>query len=313
MGSHKYLSLLCGAVLVFSCTLASAQPSWQLLGLDDRSINCILADDTTMILAGTDSGMSVYWNKRWYEFSLTLPVTSIVRYSDNLIFAGAGNGSRSDAVYIGDKIILGPPFYALRLQQYFVEPTAMTINNTTAVPRLYAGGRNRVSVAMIGADTLHPFDTVKIPAYAFGVEKPRCADLLLFGDTTLYAGGYDESTLMGGPGNLLALVKDSLGVARKFDVTALAQGTFMEAGPLELVVGTRDSGVWFYSPSMFIPWTTIPGPDREPVRDLLTMPGMMFTDMLIAASSSGVFSSGGHSTVWTEVGDIPASPNCLAV
>jgi hypothetical protein len=313
MCSHTRLSLLYGAVLLFSAIQVSAQPSWQLLGLDDRSINCILADDTTMILAGTDSGMSVCWNKRWYDFTLTLPVTSIVRYSDNVIFVGAGNGSRSDAIYIGDKIIFGPPFYALRFQQYFVEPTAMTINNTMAIPRLYAGGLNRVSVAMIGSDTLYPFDTVKIPAYAFGIVMPRCADLLLFGDTTLYAGGYDRSTLMGGPGSLLVLVKDSLCVARKFDITALAQGTFFEVGPLELVVGTRDSGVWFYSASMFIPWTNIPGPNREPVRDLLTMPGMMFSDMLIAASDSGVFTSGGHSTVWTEIGDIPAPPNCCAV
>jgi hypothetical protein len=313
MGSHKYLSLLSGAVLLFSVTAASAQPSWQSLGLADRSTNCILADDTTMVLAGTDSGMSVYWNKRWYDFSLTLPVTSIVRLSDNIIFVGAGNGSRSDAVYIGKKIILGPPFYALRLQQYFVEPTAMTINNTMAIPRLYAGGLNRVSVAMIGADTLYPFDTVKIPAYAFGTEMPHCADLLLFGDTTLYAGGYDQSIMMGSPGNLLVLVKDSLGVARKLDVTALAEGTFLEVGPLELVVGTRDSGVWFYSPSMFIPWTNIPGPNKEPVKDLLTMPGMMFSDMLVAAANSGVFTSGSHSSEWTEVGDIPAPPNCLAV
>ena len=204
---------------------AQAQPSWQLLGLSDRSINCVLADDTTMILAGTDSGMSVYWNKRWYDFSLILPVTSIVRFSNEVIFVGAGNGSRSDAVYIGNKIIFGPPFYALRFQQYFIEPTAMAINNTRAIPRLYVGGRNDVSIGMVGTDTLYPFQPLKIPAYAFGVEKPRCADLILFGDTTLYAGGYDQSTMMGGPGNLLILIKDSLQVARRLDVTALAQGS----------------------------------------------------------------------------------------
>jgi hypothetical protein len=166
---------------------------------------------------------------------------------------------------------------------------------------------------MIGVDTLYPFQPLKIPAYAFGIEMPYCAGLILFGDTTLYAGGYDQSTMMGGPGNLLILIRDSLQVARRLDVTALAQGSFMEVGPLELVIGTRDSGVVFYSPSLFIPWTTIPGPTKEPINDLMTMPGMMFSDMLVAAVASGVYTSGGHSTEWTEVGDIPAPPNCLAV
>jgi hypothetical protein len=313
MRSSIRLSLMGGAISLFSAAAALAQPSWQPLGLEDRGINCILADDTAMVLAGTDSGMSVYWNKRWYDFSLTLPVTSIVRYSDNVIFVGAGNGSRSDAVYMGSKIIFGPPFYALRLQHYFIEPTAMTLRNSMAIPRLYAGGRNRVSVAVIGTDTLYPFDTVKIPAYPFGVENPFCAGLLFFGDTALYAGGHDRSLLMGGPGNLLVLERDSLVVARRVDVTALAQGTFTEAGPLELVAGTRDSGVCFYCPSASIPWIVIPGPLKEPVKDLLAMPGMLFSDLLVAAADNGVFINSGHSTEWTEVGDIPAEPNCCAV
>ena len=312
MRSYTLLSLLCGAFLLFSSAEVPAQASWQLLGLDDRGINCLLADDTAAILAGTDSGMSVYWNKRWYDFSLTLPVTSIVRFSNNVIFAGAGNGSRSDAVYIGNKIILGPPFYALRLQQYFVEPTAMTVNNTLAIPRLYAGGRNNVSVGMIGTDTLYPLTALKFPAYAFGITTPYCAGLELY-NGSLYAGGHDKSTLTGGPGNLLMLSGDTLLIVRRLDVTALSQGTFMEVGPLELVVGTRDSGIIYYSPTAFIPWITVPSPNRETVNDLLTMPGMLFSDMLIAAVESGVYTSGNHAQVWTEIGDIPAPPSCLAV
>ena len=60
-------------------------PSWNLLGLADRTINCILADDSTMILAGTSKGMSVYWNNNWYDFSLNLPVVSIVRLTTDYI------------------------------------------------------------------------------------------------------------------------------------------------------------------------------------------------------------------------------------
>jgi hypothetical protein len=316
MRSHSRLSLLCGAVLLFSFPGAFAQASWQSLGLEDRSINCILADDTTAILAGTDSGMSVYWNSRWYNFSLTLPVTSIARFSGNVIFVGAGNGGKSDAVYIGYKIILGPPFYALRFQQYFIEPTAIVINNTLAIPRLYVGGRNVVSVGMIesasGSDTLYPLGPLKIPPYAFGLTTPYCAGLEFF-NGTLYAGGYDTSTMMGRPGNLLMLSGDTLLIVRRLNVTALVQGTFMETGPLELVTGTRDSGVIYYSPSAFIPWITVPSPNKEAVNDLLAVPGMMFSDMLVAAVASGVYTSGGHSTTWTELGDVPASPNCCAV
>jgi len=312
----RHHPLLCGALLFF-CTAAGVfaqpQPSWQLLGLSDRSINCILADDTTLLFAGTDSGLSVYCQNTWYDIDVNgLPVTCMARITDSVIAVGAGNGSRSDAVYIGTRIDK-EPYCELRFQQYFLEPTAMTINNTMAIPRLYVGGRNTVSIGIITVDTLYPFQPLKIPAYAFGVEKPRCADLVLFGDTTLYAGGYDQSTIMGGPGNLLILIKDSLEVARRLDVTALAQGSFVEVGPLELVIGTRDSGVFFYSSSLFIPWTVIPGPTKDPINDLVTMPGMMFSDMLVAAVASGVYTSGGHSSEWTAVGSIPATPNCLAV
>jgi hypothetical protein len=40
---------------------------------------------------------------------------------------------------------------------------------------------------------------------------------------------------------------------------------------------------------------------------------MLFSDMLIAAVESGVYTSGNHAQVWTEIGDIPAPPSCLAV
>jgi hypothetical protein len=36
-----------------------AAQDWYSIGLGDRAVNCILADDTAAILAGTDSGVSV--------------------------------------------------------------------------------------------------------------------------------------------------------------------------------------------------------------------------------------------------------------
>ncbi len=311
MRSHLSSSLLCGAILLFSAFGTRAQPSWQLLGLGDRSINCILADDTTMVLAGTDKGMSVYWNKSWYDFSIRLPVASILRLSSSVIFVGAGNGTLSDAVYIGVNIINGPPFYALRFQQYFLEPTAMACNNTLAIPRLYAGGRNTVSVGMIGSDTLYPLQLLKFPPYAFGVENPKCADLFMFGGTALYAGGYDRG-VMAGPGSLLRLSADSLQTIRRLDVSALAQGAFTGGPGIQqlLVIGTRDTGVLLFEP-VGQTWTAIPSPNRLPVNDLMIIPGSGVPSLIIAAFDSGVYINNGLIQTWSEVGNIPALPQCI--
>ncbi len=315
MRSRTSSALLCGAMLLVSAFCVTAQPSWQLLGLSDRGINCLLADDTTMILAGTDSGMSVYWNKAWYDFPVKQPVTSILRLSASEIFAGAGGSSDTGAVYIGNYILFGPPFYRLRLQQPFIEPTAMACNSTMAIPRLYTGGRNVVAAAMIdiGADSLLPFQQLKMPSYAFGVESPKCADLFMFGGATLYAGGYDRG-IMAGPGSLLRLSVDSLQTIRRLNVTSLSQGAF-GAGPVsqqELVIGTRDTGVLLFEP-VGQTWTAIPSPNRLPVSDLIAVSsGVTIGSLIIAATDSGVYTNNGRTQIWTEVGNIPALPRCLA-
>jgi len=313
---RSYLSfspLRCGAILLFSAFCVSAQPSWQLLGLADRSINCLLADDTTMILAGTDKGMSVYWKKGWYDFPIALPVNSILRYSSSVIFVGAGSGTSSDAVYIGDNIIMGPPFYALRFQQSFLEPTALALNNVLSVPRLYVGGRNIVSVGTIGADTLNPLQLLKMPSFAFGVESPKCAALFMFSSATLYAGGYDRG-VMAAPGSHLVLSADSLQTIRRLNVTSLAQGSF-GAGPVsqqQLVIGTRDTGVLLYEP-VGQTWTAITSPNRLPVNNLIAVSsGMTIGSLIIAAFDSGVYTNNGRTQIWTEVGNIPAMPRCVA-
>ena len=315
MRFFNYRAMLYGIALLCTASVISTHgqaASWQLLGLSDRSINCILADDTTTLLAGTNKGLSVYYGGTWYDIDVNgLPVTCIARISTNAIAVGAGNGSKSDALYVGTRI-RGAPYYQLRFQHYFISPTAMLLQATMAIPRLYVGGANTVAVCMINNDSLLAPQPYKIPPYAFGIEYPFCAGLQLY-NGSLYAGGYDRSTIMGGPGNLLILVGDSLQVARRLDVTALAQGSFSEVGPQELVIGTRDSGVLFYCPSLFIPWTKVSGPTKEQINSLLTMPGMLFSDMLFAAVASGVFIGSGHSGNWTEVGDIPQAPNCLAV
>jgi hypothetical protein len=304
--------LYCAIVLIGAVSTYGQPTSWQLLGLADRNINCLLADDTTMLLAGTNRGLSVYFQKTWYDIGVNgLPVTSLARIAPDIIAVGAGNGSRSDALYIGTKI-RGEPYYHLKFQHYFLSPTAMLLLPTMAIPRLYIGGENSVAVCMINNDSLLAPQPYKIPPYPFGVEQPFCAGLQLY-NGALYAGGHDKSTVMGGPGNLLILNKDSLQIMRRLDVTSLTQGAFSEVGPQELVVGTRDSGVLFYCPTMFIPWTKTAGPAKEPINDLLTTPGLIMSDLLIAAVPSGVFTGGGHTATWTEIGNIPQVPNCITI
>ncbi|MBN2035609.1 MAG: hypothetical protein JW768_02590 [Chitinispirillaceae bacterium] len=320
MRSGYYLKMIWSMVFL-GCFSGYAMPiqdaRWRLLGLEDRSINCILADDTSMILVGTSKGMSVYWNSGWFDFDLALPVTSIARLSNDMIFVGAGNGSRSDAVYMGKKILKGPPFYQMRFQHYFLEPAAMVINNAMAIARLFVGGRNIVSVGMIGNDTLLDMRPITVPEYPFGVEMPYCSDILIFSGSvssaySVFAGGYDKSPEPG-QGSLLELDMDSLifHTLRKLDVTALAQGSFEEGGPELLVVGTRDAGILLYNPSSQTS-ALLPGPGKLPINDVITVPNMIFSDILVAACDSGVYANNGRAQTWAEIGSIPAPPLCLA-
>ena len=307
-----YGKTLWGIVLIAQIAVY-AEPetaaNWRLLGLEDRSVNCILATDTSMIFAGTSKGISLYFNSRWYDLNVEMPVTSIVRLSNERIFVGAGNGSKSDAVYIGKSIINGPPFFHLEFQHYFLEPTAMIINNTTAVTRVYVGGRNTVAVGMIGNDSLLELVPMKTPENPFGAKGPHCADLLLNGATNLYAGGYDDS--VPDRGSLMDAVSDSFALLKSLDVTALAQGVW-EAGPPLLLAGTQDAGILIYDPSSQTS-AMLPSPGNLPVNDILTVPTLLFYDVVVAACDNGVFSNDGRSATWTEVGAIPVSPTCLAV
>ena len=313
MNLHKIRFLCLVSILFLTILDISAAPAWNLIGLSDRTINCILADDTTMVLAGTNKGMSVHWNNIWYEIPITIPVYSLVRLSADLIAVGVGNGSKSDAIYLGKKVSKGPPFFELTLQSYFVSPTAMTLRNDMAIPRLYVGsGKQGISVFTLGNDTLVFERAFKIPAYAFGVESPRCADLAWFGNTQLFAGGFDQSPNPG-TGNLLTLVTDSLQTTRRLNVTSLAQGSFFDVAPvMELVIGTIDTGVFLHNP-VGNNWVSLSRPDDGPVSDLLVVTPQIGRSDIIMATTSGVYTNNNLSpNGWTALGKIPTAPVCLA-
>ncbi|MBN1131315.1 MAG: hypothetical protein JXA71_20180 [Chitinispirillaceae bacterium] len=302
-------------------SLHAAQPSWQSIGLSDRRINGILADDTSFVLAGTATGMSVYWNRAWYDIQTSLPVTAIARLSSDRIAVAMGNGSRADAVYLGRRVLKGPPFYQFAFQHYVLRPTALAVQNTTAIPRLYVGGGNSLAVGQLAEDTLLPLQPLRIPPYSFGVEMPHCATLFMverqqgmLSNTALLAGGYDNGILKG-PGNLLGMVGvlgDSLRSIRRLNVSAIAQGSFFEVGPTELVVGTIDSGI-IRVDSLGRNWTVVPTPGSQPVVGLITVPTMLWSDQIVAAFPDGIYTNSGRSDPWTELGDIPQQPTCLAV
>jgi hypothetical protein len=300
-------SRFCSAVLLLtSVSLSSAAPAWHLLGLSGRQINCILADDTTMILAGTELGLSVYWNNSWFDFSLARSVLSIARLAKGMIAIGAA----SDSVYFGKVMIYGPPFYVLKRQHSFAAPTAMVMRPPMAIDRICVGGPAGVSVYMLGNDTLIFERKIPAPPYAFGVEMPRCADLLWWSGSEFYAGGYDRSPDPG-PGSLLSLVGDSLRILKRWNVTALGKGNFSETGPQELAVATTDTGVLVLNPATS-GVRSLGGPDAGAVNDLLLIPNMLRSYTIIAASGSGVFTNSGNGKTWTELGNIPAAPLCLA-
>jgi hypothetical protein len=291
--------------------ISLAAPVWYSLGLEDRVVNCILADDTNMVVAGTDSGVSVYWHSAWYHIDM-LPTKALVRLPGGAVAAACGNGSRSDGVYIGTVRIYGPPFYIFSISNgnWLMQPTALALKRTVVsrdtTTLLYVGSGSAVAVGQVAKDSLLSLTSLKMPAYAFGVEEPWCAGLHAFSDTgALYAGGSDRGA-MPGPGSLLRLDGDSLVIVRRLNVTGLDEGKFFEVGPQELAIGTVDSGVIRYNPATAA-WTHLGSPAGEAVLCVrVVTPQVGWSDALYAGTASGVYRSG-----WTEIGDLKVAPRFL--
>jgi hypothetical protein len=314
---------LCGLLLLVLPLSMWAAPTWYPLGLADRGVNCILADDTNLIVAGTDSGVSVYSNATWYHISM-LPAKALVRLSSGVVAAACGNGSRSDGIYIGRALLTRPPYYTFDISNgnWIAEPTAVEVQaiagskDTTAL--LYAGNGTSVVRGAVVKDTLRTLEPLVFPAYAFGVEQPFCAGLHVFSlDSRLYAGGYDGSP-MGSSSSLLYLHGDSLYAMRRMKASALVEGRFSSillSGSLVMAVADVDSGVFFYNPATGSPWRKVSGPTKNPIRSLFVgrdMSGAGNDNELYAVNSDGVYrSTQGEIQLWAEVGNIPADPRCV--
>jgi hypothetical protein len=320
--------LVCLALLSSSFSTIAA-PAWYSLGLDDRAVHCILADDTSKIIAGTDSGVSVRTgNAKWFHIKM-LPVRALERVSSTAVAAAAGNGSKSDGIYIGQDIINGPPFYSFTLGQYLANPSVLTAEQIVTIAAapgptaiLYAGNSNSVVSGLVSNDSLKTLKPIGIPAYAFGVEMPYCSSLHLFSGQ-LFAGGYDISPAPG-LSYLLhlsdALSGDTMYTMRKMKATAISEGRFssiLGSSSLVMVIADADSGIFFYNQSMSNPWRRIAGPTSNPIQSLYVLSGPVNDNTLYAANKDGVYETGIRGTIqasmanWSEIGNLPVEPHYI--
>jgi hypothetical protein len=323
---HTHLSTAF-IITMFSMLWSNApipMANWYSLGLEDQTIHCLIADDTTMILAGSDSGVSVRYEKKWFRAAgVRMPVSAMVRVSPESVVAAMGNGSKSDGLYIGTKI-RGEPYYQFALLCYMSNPQALSITGGKS-DTLYAGNSDELYRCVLLNDLTDPTvkpEIIKIPPNSFGVEMPTCKAIVA-AQGQLLAGGYDRSPM---PGNahLLINVKDSMQILRPMNIAAM---TVTNRGPeaktpINLIVGTIDSGIYTgYTvfpnpdPAPTKPWTRYDSPNKEPINDLIaisitTIAVRPITEAFLVAVKSGVF--WGTNGAWTELGSIPVVPRCLS-
>ena len=306
----KYLSL----IIIYSISLSFGQLEWFSVGLEKETVNAILLTSKSVLIAGTEDGLYYKAGSKWEEFDKPgLPVTAIIELTPEIVAVVAGMGTYSDGVYLGKYSATVDPSYTFTRLEFFETPHALAVKGREG-DTLFVGGADAVSMIVQDNTGVNPTVTpLKLPEYAFGVEQPHCASLLDFQNlqntSTLYAGGYDRG-VMPGKGHLLQQAKDSMFVVKEWNVTAMTKGVFAPVGPIQLVVGTLDSGLYSMTSGINpVQWTHWDSPKNRPVNALAAVEGPMQGDQLLIAVDSGVFT--GRSGTWQEAGDIPANPLCF--
>jgi hypothetical protein len=222
--------------------------------------------------------------------------------------AALGGGSNSDGLYSVDAK-LEAPYYQLSLIGYMDFPQSLGKTENSDV--VYVGGPNQMAYSILdtGSGEYMGLMPIKIPSFSFGVENPKCAGVHVYsGDKRLYAGGYDMSPDPG-PGNLLWKMQDSMTILAPLNTSSLTEG-YTETGGTELYIGTIDSGIYSHSAASSRPPVKFAEtPNDEPVNDMITIPSLVMSDILVIAVPSGVYLRTGNS--WNELDDIPEEPDCL--
>jgi hypothetical protein len=301
------------AIASLSATAAPSRTGWYSIGLDNQKVNCLVADDTTLILAGTDNGVMVRYGGKWLQASgtPTFKISAMARVSQGRVVALSGNGSKSDGIYLGEKI-RGEPYYQFSLLCYCSTPTAVTVSGAN-LDSLFIGAGDRLfrcSIPSASAASVKLLE-IKTPPYCFGVEMPVCMALQRY-NGSLYAGGYDRSP-MAGQAWLVAGVGDSLSMVKKMNVTSLATVNLSVEGlgSASLAAGTSDSGIYITdnsSPRLppAVPWTRYDSPNKESVIQIIAVPTLIFNEELVIAVKSGIYS--GSAGKWTKIGTLAVSP-----
>lgn len=313
-------------ILCLSYLQLYAAPQWNLIGLEDQNINCLLfdylLDGGSNLLAGTNSGLYFHWphDTNWikYDDFPTLPVNDIKCAFRGRIIAVAGDYgvSWSDGAYVGDELLDGPPFYVFNLIDLIPCPQALAIKGNEG-DTIYAGCIYNTIYMSVGVDSLYePFEKVKTPPNCFGGDSTaKCAALELFDGEALVAGGYDTDTISPEQGHFLwQRAEDSMHVFGDLNVSAMS----LSDSPLsELYIGTIDEGIYYYNGVMSSPPVKfVSSPNNEWVNDLIVIPGEKKAEVILCvAVNSGVYviSVTDDDTTCMELGDLPAPPNCVAL
>ncbi len=313
------------ASILFSLLFVTkyTEAAWECIGLENDTILCILISHnapsaaSSTIIAGTKSnGIKLYSNGVWCDISTgTLPVHDIFETTSETFIAAIGKGSNSDGLYLAKHELDAPPYYVLANTPFYGMMFPQAVSGTEKGDTVYMASGNEIADGICDIPASGNYDTfhiLKTPPNAFGVEKPRCADLLMLsGYNQLYAGGYDESPEPG-QGSLLWTLgeRDSLLINSRLNVTALAEETDQIEGPI-LYVSTRDSGIYWRSDIMSMPIAKFSkSPNNECVNDLLpiTIDSIHY---LFIATKNNVYSTTTDSIQWEPVEGIPTEPLCI--
>ena len=92
----------------------------------------------------------------------------------------------------------------------------------------------------------------------------------------------------------------------------MVKGVFAPVGPLELVAGTLDSGLYSLKSGVTpIQWTHMSSPENNPIDALAAVEGPMQGEQIVTAVDGDVFA--GRAGNWTVLGAMPYDALCLCV
>jgi hypothetical protein len=341
----KLLGLFLGISLV--ATLG-AEYEWKNIGLEGEAVitELCLDEQRERIYAVSSHGQKIsvkFSNSSEWETIFLLPqrpcITDMILLSQGNLCISVYNGyTPTSSIYIGTPVD-NPPY--VNWERVHTFPERIIINSLASClgeggEVIYAGSGKGLYSCVVG--NYNNWSSLEIPEYSFGVEMPRCSDILALpsririDDIDVFACGYDTSPLPGRPGvitnthlpfggfskigdNFSAKCLEIAGEVYRGEIrgdkyiTNLFAGVRFSSG----IGSSGPGGVMRYTPLTTVPrtpnWTSC-GLEGKDVRDISYTPptgeGTMGT--LYAATNSGIYrafiplpSDGNQSFNWQEL------------